>query len=166
MGAYSSWPIMALTHHAIVRYCGGTKYGLLGDDIVIVGKRVAQRYQQVMSQLGVDISISKSVLPSKDGRTSSAEIAKRIFKDGIEVTPLPAKLMEQSVKHPILLAELLKWTTDRWGGEYFLTPSKSLIQDFYLLFKKKEAEAVFDLISWPHGPYFCDFAEEIWLDAP
>jgi hypothetical protein len=147
MGAYSSWPVMALTHHCIVRYCGVKKYGLLGDDIVIVGRKAAEEYQKVMNLLGLDISLSKSLLPSKDRTTSQAEIAKRLFLNGIEVSPLPSKLLEQAVKHPELVATTLKWIERSWNRDINRDPSKLLFAELRGLFKPKEFQAVFDLLT-------------------
>jgi hypothetical protein len=68
MGAYSSWGMLALTHHIIVqvaaRRVGHTHwfrdYALLGDDIVILGDAVSQAYLAIMRDLGVDVNLFKS----------------------------------------------------------------------------------------------------------
>jgi len=68
MGAYSSWGMLALTHHVIVqvaaRRVGYTDwfrdYALLGDDIVILGSDVSAAYLSIMRDLGVDINLFKS----------------------------------------------------------------------------------------------------------
>lgn len=68
MGAYSSWAMLALTHHVLVRYSARLVgihnfqgYALLGDDIVIANDKVASSYLDVMKTLGVKINLSKSV---------------------------------------------------------------------------------------------------------
>lgn len=68
MGAYSSWGMLALTHHIIVqvaaRRVGHTDwfcdYALLGDDIVILGEDVSSAYLAIMRDLGVEINLLKS----------------------------------------------------------------------------------------------------------
>jgi hypothetical protein len=68
MGAYSSWGMLALTHHIIVqvaaRRAGLTgwfcDYALLGDDIVILGENVSSNYLAIMRDLGVEINLMKS----------------------------------------------------------------------------------------------------------
>lgn len=67
MGAYSSWAVFALTHHSIVKFsaylCGVktfTDYALLGDDLVIGSKPVADKYREVMKDFGVQISEAKT----------------------------------------------------------------------------------------------------------
>lgn len=114
MGAYSSWPTMAITHHAIVRYAKALAYSLLGDDIVIVGKKAAERYLHTITEvLGMSVTLHKSVLPPERKGITAAEFARRIFINGNEVTPLPMKLLIQGVKHPVLMALLVKWCRDK-----------------------------------------------------
>lgn len=79
MGAYSSFAMLALTHHTIIRYAAlqagihdFRSYAVLGDDVVIANDVVASNYLVVMSDLGVSINMSKSVV-SKD----IAEFAKK-----------------------------------------------------------------------------------------
>jgi len=50
MGAYSSWPIMALTHHLIILYAHklagrrSIKYAVLGDDALIYEEITFRKY--------------------------------------------------------------------------------------------------------------------------
>jgi hypothetical protein len=64
MGALSSWPAMAFCHHALVQlsyqstYPGKenyffTEYALLGDDLVIKDKYVAETYKDLIASLGM-----------------------------------------------------------------------------------------------------------------
>nr|UUW21457.1 MAG: RNA-dependent RNA polymerase [Guiyang mito-like virus 14] len=94
MGAYSSWAMLALTHHAIVQFAAWrTKrfsgwfdlYAVLGDDVVIGDRYVAAQYVEIMDTLGVEIGFSKSII----SKNLSMEFAKRFFYKGVEVTPLP-----------------------------------------------------------------------------
>lgn len=104
MGAYSSWGMLALAHHALVQFSwyevGGdgwfTGYVVLGDDIVIADDRVAAKYQLVMSDLGVEISLAKSVL----SRNGTFEFAKRISTTDGEVTPIPWKMVLDAIQFP------------------------------------------------------------------
>lgn len=97
MGAYSSWAMLALTHHALVQYCAylvGYRegwfraYAVLGDDVIIADDTVAWRYQALMQEIGVEIGLSKSLIAS--GRT--AEFAKRLYFRGEDVSGLPHSL--------------------------------------------------------------------------
>jgi hypothetical protein len=73
MGALTSWASMALVHHALVLFAAVSSgvtpgsqlltfidYMVLGDDIVIANKVVAERYVYLMNQLGVPLSLAKS----------------------------------------------------------------------------------------------------------
>jgi hypothetical protein len=61
--------MLALTHHLIVKesalragIANFSAYALLGDDIVIRNSAVAKEYLSLMSDLGVSINLSKSVI--------------------------------------------------------------------------------------------------------
>lgn len=94
MGLLSSWPVFAVTHHAIVRACAHMigiqtfdQYVIIGDDIVIADKHVADKYRRVMTvYLNCQISEAKSV--NSSGGVLRGEIAKRIFLREHELSPL------------------------------------------------------------------------------
>ena len=93
MGAYSSWAMLALVHHALVQWAAYrarvrgwfTLYAVLGDDVVIAHGGVAEQYVRIMKEIGVNIGFHKSVISNN----RSLEFAKRFFFKGVEVTPLP-----------------------------------------------------------------------------
>lgn len=92
MGAYSSWAMFAVTHHAVVRLAAVragkpstfSDYVLLGDDIVIRDNAVAEQYRAILQSLGVEISTQKTHV-SED----TYEFAKRWICAGVEVTGAP-----------------------------------------------------------------------------
>jgi hypothetical protein len=97
MGALTSWAMLALTHHAIVQLSAEIAgrvngkdwfqdYALLGDDIVIADKAVADTYLKLMAGLGVGIQLSKSVHDTSG--YGVLEFAKRIFFRGHSVGPV------------------------------------------------------------------------------
>jgi hypothetical protein len=99
MGALSSWPSLAITHHFIIQlsaWRAGTvpvghwfkDYAILGDDVVIFNRAVANEYRKVISLIGMEIGLHKSIL-SRNG--SVIEFAKRIFHNGVDVSPVPFK---------------------------------------------------------------------------
>jgi hypothetical protein len=77
MGAYSSFAMLALTHHVII--CSlynkndQRNYAVLGDDMAIEESK-AEEYQHLIKTLGVKISIGKSLLNSE-----CIEFCKRII---------------------------------------------------------------------------------------
>ena len=98
MGAYSSWAMLALTHHfcvqlAAYRVYGNTgvwfsMYAVLGDDVVIADRAVALAYRTLMcDELRVDIQETKSLI-SNNG---TFEFAKRTILRGIDATPISLK---------------------------------------------------------------------------
>jgi len=59
--------MFTISHHFIVQYCAyligsyPTKdYILLGDDIVIVNDKLAEKYKEVIKSIGVELSDYKS----------------------------------------------------------------------------------------------------------
>jgi len=97
MGAYSSWAMLALTHHLILQYCafmikGKLKwfeeYCVLGDDIIIGDTEVALFYHKFMVEtMKVKINLSKSVISP----IGWGEFAKRITNGQIDISPLSLK---------------------------------------------------------------------------
>jgi hypothetical protein len=94
MGALSSWALLALTHHAIVQMAAATVYprelgwfllyAVLGDDVVIADRLVAQEYLRIMKAIGVEISLAKSLVSN----SSSLEFAKRTWVRGRDCSPI------------------------------------------------------------------------------
>lgn len=89
--------MLALTHHVIVQVAArrvGHKrffdlYAVLGDDIVIADKAVADAYLVLMDDLGVDINLSKSLTSD----VGVLEFAKRLIIESQDVSPIPPKLL-------------------------------------------------------------------------
>lgn len=116
MGAYSSWAMLAVTHHLIVQFAswraggGGalvwfTKYRVLGDDIIIWDKRTAASYLEIMRSLDVTINLAKT-LSSSNG---SFEFAKRFIYRGVDCTPVPLAALSAVGLSLDVLAEILRW---------------------------------------------------------
>lgn len=119
MGAYSSWAMLALTHHFIINSHNEPMvikdYAILGDD-VIVPESIASYYLSLMQGLGVSISLAKSIV-SKD----YIEFAKRVrVLDGEDLSIIGPGLIKSAVKYrwvaSLVLADsikkgLLGWTS-------------------------------------------------------
>lgn len=106
MGAYSSFGSLSLTHHILV--CGVIKdpmvdYAILGDDMTI-DSTYGDTYLRVITSLGVNISLSKSLLNSH-----FIEFAKRLFN--VRSTEVDAilgpKLILQSIQNKFFRITLL-----------------------------------------------------------
>lgn len=65
---------------------------------------------KVIQRLGLDISVAKTHVSKRD-----FEFAKRIFLDGIEITPFPISALKESGKNIFILTTLL-WELNKKGG--------------------------------------------------
>jgi hypothetical protein len=147
MGAYSSWPAMALTHHLIVRVAAlragfphFTSYALLGDDIVIANAAVAQQYRDLLQSLDMPISDAKTHV-SED----TFEFAKRWFHKGTEITGFSIAGFNSVWKRYSLLHNYLSTQRDH-GWELEIDRHPALISAIYKLFgKPAQAERVVKL---------------------
>jgi hypothetical protein len=107
MGALSSWSSMALVHHLLVQYsaytvCGDTgwfmAYLVLGDDVVIADKLVAERYQSILASFGITVGLAKSYI-SKEGMFNFANqsyigednISPLSLREEVGIDSLPAR---------------------------------------------------------------------------
>lgn len=104
MGARSSFPMLALTHHIIIRIAAARagitnfeSYCVLGDDSAMLLADVAKHYQDIMAALGVPINLSKSIVPSPNA-LSMGEICKRVFMEGVEISRFNPKLIVNTIR--------------------------------------------------------------------
>jgi len=101
MGALSSWALLAITHHFLIQYSAYragiisrsnpwlfTCYAILGDDVVIGNRKVALFYRRLCRQIGLGISLPKSISSHKG---TALEFAKQTFYKGNNVTPITLK---------------------------------------------------------------------------
>jgi hypothetical protein len=134
--------MLALTHHFIVQcsaWISGTTpqttlfkdYAVLGDDIVIWNKAVAETYLKVIKSLGVEVGLAKSIV-SLNG--DALEFAKRTLYKGEDVSPIPYKEYAAALDKSASLCQFVKkyncsdsvirrilglgykasWNTSRW----------------------------------------------------
>lgn len=105
MGAYSSWAMLALTHHMIVQCCSPkvtSEYAILGDD-VCVGQSLSAAYLSFMKMLGVDISLHKSYISNE-----YIEFAKKLIRSDLsDYSILGPGLIMSAVKNRFLAALLV-----------------------------------------------------------
>ncbi|QED55404.1 RNA-dependent RNA polymerase [Heterobasidion mitovirus 2] len=129
MGAYSSWPTMALTHHIIVQIAAmraGVShrltisgkpnmeafrdYILLGDDLRIDHDLVAREYKILISKLGMPYSEAKT-----HDSYHGFEFAKRWFYHGEEVTGFSISgLLSVWKSYPLLINFLDNQASHGW----------------------------------------------------
>lgn len=102
--------MLAFTHHFLVQVSAWragfpktrlfTRYAVLGDDIVIGNKVVAEHYLITMRELGVQIGLHKSLLSPKG---LALEFAKRTFYNKVDVSPVSLLELE------VALRDLSSW---------------------------------------------------------
>jgi hypothetical protein len=105
---------------------------IIGDDIVISNEAVANSYITLLKDLGVPYSRDKTISPYnvKGDNPSVAEFAKRLFRNGLEYSPLTSSLVYQVFKYKdwgtrlSLMSEL----ENKWGRGCWVTSPKLLFQ--------------------------------------
>jgi hypothetical protein len=150
LGAYSSWPMFALSHHIVVLFAAKiTKspadYYLLGDDIVIKGDKLAQAYTKIMTHLGVSINLTKSLTGN------SCEFAKRIFTQGRETSPVPVKLIQSLLQDPPLIREVVNHLIRRSPDSRITAHRVDSFLSEYLMISQANARTAEILVSAPFG---------------
>jgi hypothetical protein len=144
MGCYSSWAMLAIAHHYIVRYSAGlagydpnefAEYEVLGDDIVIGCPRVTEQYLKLMKGFGIDISLPKSFLSYDKGFQFASElvIGETVY------SPLSIRQVIAS-QSPSARLSLAEWIISRYGysgrpNHLWAVLLRMISPDYYLLIK-------------------------------
>lgn len=127
LGALSSWAVFAITHHILVR-TAATRAGLpfyrmyriIGDDVVLANSwKVAVEYENILKSLSLKISVAKSFGPELVS-APTAEIAKRLFREGSEITPIPPSVVEDCLS-PVGPRNIFYYASTR-GHSAFQSP--------------------------------------------
>jgi hypothetical protein len=149
MGAYLSWPTMALTYHYLVKLSdlragisNFQDYSLLGDDIVIANTLVAAKYKELLSILDMPISDTKTHVSNH-----MYEFAKRWVYNQEEVTGFSISgLIETWKKYPLLHNFLETQANHGWELSFDRHPE--LVRGIYKIFNRpSQGERVIKLYS-------------------
>jgi hypothetical protein len=106
--------MLAMTHHLILMYaafkvkgtiCKFTNYAILGDDIVILDTKVAKEYHKIITSIGVECNLAKSIISPKG---LGLEFAKRTFYKGENVSPSPFKELYSSLTDIVVFLEYVR----------------------------------------------------------
>jgi hypothetical protein len=94
MGAYSSWAMLDIMHHALIQFAsvratGGftVSYRVLGDDSTIGGQAVAHEYLRVMKEFNIPINLDKSIISP----TGLIKFANQVVLRAVNLSPLSLK---------------------------------------------------------------------------
>jgi len=120
LGAYSSWAMLALTHHVLCRYALkriglerdslNPSFAIVGDDNCLRGSEFASSYHEIMVGLcDVQVSPLKGFSPDMlsgknplEGHIDSvAEFCKRVFYGGSEVTTVSPSTIKMALEYPM-----------------------------------------------------------------
>jgi len=119
MGARSSFPMLALTHHVIIQIAASrakcskyTEYGVIGDDSALTQASVSENYKAIMAAYGIKINPTKSIEAS-GSLLSAAEICKRVFISGVEISSIPVKTICKTIRDGKLATQLQNELTNR-----------------------------------------------------
>lgn len=112
MGARSSFPMLALLHHVIIRVAASRNkltnfvdYCVVGDDSTICNAEVARHYQLIMAAYHVKINLTKSVIHDPKA-LKAAEMCKRVFIEGHEISTIPVKTIAKTIRDSSHASEL------------------------------------------------------------
>jgi hypothetical protein len=130
---------MAITHHAIINYAKKDKsfYGIIGDDIVIGSKTGAEEYKHILNDLGMEISFEKSIM--SDDKNNVAEIAKRLFLNGRDISPIPPDILLNSTGKITGFLEFIRVYLERFQPNQDGSFDSRNNEVLDLLFKNSEA---------------------------
>lgn len=170
IGAYSSWAMLALTHHVLVQVAamrvGWTRwfpfYALLGDDIVIADEIVAKSYYALIISLGMEINLSKSVV----SESGFCEFAKRWSTPFSDLSPVGAAALLKAFRNGSFLVGLYQDLRDKHFNlfPYQVVGSFTKVLAYYTRQSQKAAAfaSVLATLS-PTGSYSLPLADWIAL---
>jgi len=169
LGLLSSFPSFSLWHHDIVQFayyrCRKRKnqlsslkffkdYRILGDDLVIFDKEVADEYQYLIKDVyGISINMSKSVIG--DSKNSQIEFTKRFALKGKEYSSIKHNILTKDSMQSMLdlvdilyLREFVSSDTGRYGLYPFLSSKEQTIFSF-MVWVRSDCEAPFEGLTPP-----------------
>jgi len=158
MGMLSSWAAMAITHHAIINYAKNDKsfYAVIGDDMAIASKSGAEKYEMILSELGMDISHEKSI--KSDERNNLGEIAKRLFVNGGEISPIPPDILIKSTGTLVGFLEFIRVFSEKLHhsdpGGFSDSEYRVVLEQLYHTSKFKDDDDARVLLTCPALEHF------------
>jgi hypothetical protein len=153
MGFLSSWASMAITHHAIINYAKNDNsfYGVIGDDMAMASKTGAQKYTSILNDLGMEISSEKSIQSSNNNFVG--EIAKRLFVNGAEISPIPAEILIKSTGNLTNFQEFIRVFSERFHhddpGGFSDSEYQSILEQLFQNSKFRDDYDAHVLLSCP-----------------
>lgn len=153
MGFLTSWAAMAITHHAIINYAKKDKsfYAIIGDDIAIASKKGAEDYKKILDVLGMEISIEKSITSTPE--TNLGELAKRLFINGGEISPIPPDVLIKSTGTIIGFLEFIRVFSEKFHhtdpGGFSDSEYQGVLNELFSISKFRDDQDARVLLSCP-----------------
>jgi hypothetical protein len=122
--------------------------------MVLHRKEAALEYRRLLDVFGMEYSNEKSLYPSEDANT--AEIAKRYFRNGLDISPIPPKVLLESTKNLegyFEFLEILASRTNSPGGD----PTVDWSEAINLIWKSNKdygSETAHAVLACPINGYF------------
>jgi hypothetical protein len=157
MGMLSSWAAMAITNHAIINY-GKTErfYAVIGDDMAIASKYGTEKYEEVLDVLGMEISKEKSI--KSTSKHNLGEIAKRLFIDGGEISPIPPDILIKSTGTLVGFLEFIRVFSEKFHhsdpGGFSDSEYKEILEQLFLKSKLVNDPDAHVLLTCPALEHF------------
>jgi hypothetical protein len=136
MGFLTSWATMDITHHAIIDYAKKDKSfkAVIGDDVALASKHGAKVYESILHRLGMTISYEKSVFSTD--KVFLGEIAKRLFINGGEISPIPPDILIKSTGNLIGFLEFIRVFSEKFHhsdqGGFSDSEYQDLLKELFL----------------------------------
>lgn len=175
LGTGPSFFAFSLAHHALVRgICADLRvnvdcYRILGDDIVINNKRVANKYEEVMNQLGATINRSKSIISNEVAEFAGYTItSEEMFRTGKLRTITKDNLYELardwSNRDVLSIEDQDTISTVEMFNAYnpgVAECENALAPNVHGYINLKHAHAMFDTVEFPETVMIWDFATDV-----
>jgi hypothetical protein len=138
-------------------------YRILGDDNVRANEALSSLYEETLRTLGCELNPSKGTCSRAGVKYSSAEVAKRLYLNGIDISPITPGIIK-SLLNPALVNSALKELM-----QSFDNPALPVhVLDHVINYKHRDkcwmlCTNPFDGIIKPGNPGYDDHTE-IWAD--
>jgi hypothetical protein len=144
LGVYSSWPLMAVTHHMLVQFASWRTtqnkqlwkpfedYAICGDDIVIGSTNVASSYLKLVKTLGMKINLMKSYISGGNTRRiPTSEFAKKFVWNTNLLYEIKPKQLKTCLQDWRLAVPLLWELRDPGKFNLGLNPLRKFIKKYW-----------------------------------
>lgn len=168
LGYYSSWALFALSHHIVIWLAADRvyadrrvfrAYAVLGDDVVIGDRGVAEAYYAILQTLGVEISLHKSLISN----SGAFEFANRFFikRGTLDLSPISMRALLLGRSTMGLLTLYQKYSIKKWSVLFRIGGAGYRVLGKLLHHRSNRWQRLWVVLHKPRGD--CPLAFEFWL---